>query len=103
MVESWPGGSDMLFFGNSGKLTSNRREEQELSITCLRILQSALVYVNTLMIQNVLADETWLDRMAEEDFRALTPLIHNHVNPYGSFKLDMAKRLPLDELAALVA
>ena len=35
-------------------------------------------------------------RMADEDFRAVTPLIHSHVNPYGSFELDMAKRLPLD-------
>ena len=40
-----------------------------------------------------------MSSMAQEDFRALTPLIHSHVNPYGSFELDMAKRLPLDELA----
>jgi hypothetical protein len=44
------------------------------------------------MIQNVLAKEEWMGRMAEEDFRALTPLIHSHVDPYGSFELDMAKR-----------
>ena len=55
------------------------------------------------MIQNVLADEAWMDRMAEEDCRALTPLIHAHVTPYGSFELDMEKRLPLDQPAALVA
>ena len=58
-------------------------------------------YVNTLMIQNVLADEAWMDRMAEEDRRALTPLIHGHVNPYGNFELDMKKRLLLDLPVAL--
>ena len=33
--------------------------------------------------------------MADGDFRALTPLIHSHVDPYGTFELDMKKRLPL--------
>jgi len=53
-------------------------------------------YDEMVMIQNVLAEEEWMARMAKEDFRALSPLIHNHVTPYGSFELDMAKRLPLD-------
>ena len=52
--------------------------------------------------QNVLAEQEWMGRMAEEDFRALSPLIHNHVNPYGTFELDMAKRLPLDAPVELV-
>ena len=67
----------------------------------LHLLQIALVYVNTLMIQCVLGDATWMGRMAPEDFRALTPLIHSHVNPYGSFELDMEKRLPLDQPVAV--
>ena len=37
-----------------------------------------------------------MKKMVEEDFRALTPLIHAHVNPYGTFELDMEKRLQLD-------
>ena len=44
-----------------------------------------------------------MGRMAKEDFRALTPRIHSHVNPYGSFELDMAKRLPFDEPVELAA
>ena len=39
--------------------------------------------------------------LSEEDFRALSPLIHNHVTPYGSFELDLEKRLPLDAPVAL--
>ena len=54
-----------------------------------------MVYVNTLMIQNVLG-EPWMAKMSAEDFRALTPLIHAHVNPFGSFELDMEKRLSVD-------
>ena len=44
-----------------------------------------------------------MGRMTEEDLRALTPLIHNHVTPYGTFELDIEKRLSLDEPADLAA
>jgi hypothetical protein len=50
----------------------------------------------TLMFQQVLEQPGWLERMLPEDLRALSPLIYHHVNPYGTFKLDMAKRLPID-------
>jgi hypothetical protein len=43
-------------------------------VLCLRILQAALVYVNTLMVQDVLADQMWADRLTAEDTRGLTPL-----------------------------
>ena len=62
----------------------------------LHLLQACLVYVNTLMIQNVLAEPQWLNLMMPDDFRGLTPLIYNHVTPYGLFELDMNKRLPLE-------
>ncbi len=63
-------------------------------------LQISLVYVNTLMIQQVLNEPSWRSRMKLEDFRALTLLIYAHVNPYGIFELDMNTRLPIDEVAA---
>ncbi len=62
----------------------------------LHLLQISLVYINTLMIQQVLADRVWLDRMALDDWRALTPLIYAHINPYGTFEVDMQKRLHLE-------
>jgi len=55
----------------------------------------SLVYVNTLMIQRVLAEPDWMARLTPEDLRALTPLVYLHVTPYGTFELDMALRLPL--------
>ena len=63
----------------------------------LHLLQSALVYVNTLMIQRVLGESAWENRLIAEDLRALTPLFYNHVNPYGTFHLDMNSRLDLDQ------
>ena len=42
----------------------------------LHLLQNALVYIHTLMIQQVLTDHTWCERMQPEDLRALTPLMY---------------------------
>lgn len=103
VVERWNGTNGFIFFGKGGEVATNRLEDQELSVLSLHLLQVALVYVNTLMLQDVLAEKEWLARMADEDFRALTPLIHSHVNPYGTFELDMDKRLPLDAPAVLAS
>jgi hypothetical protein len=48
-----------------------------------------------LLIQEVLAEPIWRDRMTIHDWRGLTPLIYHHVNPYGRIELDMERRLPL--------
>lgn len=47
----------------------------------LHLLQSALVHVNTLLIQQVLADPNWADTLTDADRRALSPLFWTHVNP----------------------
>jgi hypothetical protein len=66
-----------------------------MSVLCLRILQAAMVYVNTLMLQDVLADPEWEDVFTPEDRRGLTPLFWSHVLPYGEVKLNMNSRLTL--------
>jgi hypothetical protein len=62
--------------------------------------QISLVYINTLMIQRILGEPHWTQRMTTEDLRALTPLIYTHVTPYGMFRLDMSKRLDIDAVRA---
>lgn len=62
----------------------------------LHLLQLCLVYINTLMIQQVLAEPAWAGRLNAQDLRGITPLIYSHVNPYGSFLLDLHSRLPID-------
>ena len=54
-----------------------------------------MVYINTLMIQQVLKEPGWAERMTQRDLAALSPLITQHINPYGRFELDMESRLPL--------
>ena len=55
-----------------------------------------LVYVNTLTTQSVLGEPAWFERMTPEDLSALTPLLFAHVNPYGTFELDMDERIPIE-------
>lgn len=95
VVENWNSANHFIFYGERGEFTTNRVEDQELAVLSLHLLQACLVYVNTLFIQEVLAEPVWRGRMTAEDWRALTPLIYQHVNPYGRIELDMAKRLPL--------
>jgi TnpA family transposase len=95
VVETWNGMNLFIFFGKGGEFSSNRLATQELSMLSLHLLQASLVYINTLMIQQVLAEPTWFDRMTAPDWRALSPLLHNHINPYGIFRLDMDRRIPL--------
>lgn len=64
-------------------------------MAALHLLQSCLVYVNTLMLQRVLAEDSWRERMTAADARGLTPLIWAHVSPYGAFDLDMDRRLDI--------
>jgi hypothetical protein len=52
VVESWNRANTVIFYGKGSDLASNHRDEQEMSVLCLRILQAALVYVNTLMLQD---------------------------------------------------
>ena len=54
-----------------------------------------LSYINTLMLQQILEKPEWAHKLTPRDFAALTPLIWEHVNPYGRFELDMNTRLPL--------
>ena len=100
VVENWNSANSFVFFGKGGEIATNRLEDQEIAVLSLHLLQACLVYVNTLMIQHVLADPQWFSRMQPEDLRGLTPLIYAHFNPYGHFELDMATRLPIEERQA---
>jgi len=95
VVENWNSANSFIFYGKSGEVATNRLDEQEVSLLCLHLLQISLVYINTLMIQEVLGDPAWSHRLTAADLRALTPLIYLHVNPYGRFSLDLRERLPL--------
>ena len=88
-----------IFYGKLGEISTNKRDDQELAVVCLHLLQVCMVYINTLIIQEVLSDLKWKNKLTPEDMRALTPLIHAHINPYGLFPLDLAQRLTIERLS----
>src|ERR1700730_6541721 len=87
--------TDFVFFARRGEMASNRREDHEISMLALHLIQNCMVYINTLMIQKLLAQPHWQGKLTPRDYAALTPLIWEHVNPYGPFDLDMNTRLAL--------
>jgi hypothetical protein len=77
---------------------ARRRRRVPARMLALHLLQSALVHVNTLLMQIVLSEPGWAAMMTDEDRRALTPLFWTHINPYGKFDLDMSTRLDFGPL-----
>lgn len=94
VVENWNSANTEVFYGKDSELTGSDREHQEVSMLALHLLQSALVHVNTLLVQEVLADSKGAKRLTD-DRRALSPLFWAHINPYGTFDLDMNTHLDL--------
>lgn len=95
VIENWNSVNHFIFYGKTGEISTNRFEEQETAMLALHLLQSSLVFINTLMLQQLLTQPQWYARMTLEDWRGLTPLFFRHINPYGLFELDMAQRIPL--------
>lgn len=94
VVENWNSGNGVIFYGKDGDLTGPDREHAEVSMLALHLLQSALVHVNTLLLQNVLDSPGWNELLGPDERRALSPLFWSNINPYGRFRLDMTKRRP---------
>ena len=95
VVENWNSASTDLFYGKNGALTGADKENQEVSMLALHLLQAALVFVNTLLIQKVLAEPHWAKRLSDADRRALSPLFWSHANLYGTIDIDMDSHLDL--------
>lgn len=57
VVESWNRANAVIFYGRGGDLATNRRDEQEMSVLCLRILQAALVYVFFGLVGKILVEQ----------------------------------------------
>jgi TnpA family transposase len=103
VVENWNSANSFILYGQQGELSSNDVAAQEITMLSMHLLQASLVFVNTLMVQEVLTEPAWSQRMTEADWRGLTPLFYTHVNPYGTFELDMETRIPLVGSVATVS
>jgi TnpA family transposase len=92
---NWNSVNSFIHYGKGGEFTFNRLDDQEISMLSLHLLQISMVYINTLMVQDMLKDEVWLKRLIKENYRGLTPLFYGHVEPYGTFQLNMTRQLAL--------
>jgi Tn3 transposase DDE domain len=101
VVENWNSANTVLHYGRDGAPTGPDKEHAETSMLALHLLQSALVHVNTLLLQQVLAEPKWAKKLTPEDRCGLTALFWSNINPYGTFRLDMNKRLDLAPAAAV--
>ena len=95
VIENWNSANAFIYYGKGGEFASNRLDDQEISMLSLHLLQISMVYINTLMFQDVLKDDDWLKRLTTEDYRGMTPLFYGHVEPYGTLKVDMTQRLEI--------
>ncbi|MEV7583235.1 Tn3 family transposase [Streptomyces erythrochromogenes] len=95
VVENWNSANTVLHYGKDGALTCPDREHAETSMLALPLLQSSLVHINTLLLQQVLVEPAWAKKLTDEDRRGLTALFWSNINPYGTFRLDMNQRLDL--------
>ena len=50
VVENWNSANNFILYGKGGEFATNRREDQEITMLSLHLLQLCLVYINTLMI-----------------------------------------------------
>jgi TnpA family transposase len=96
VVEQWNSANGAIFYGKDAELTGADREHQEISMLALHLLQSALVLINTRLVDRVLDDPAWARRLTAADRRGLTPLFWSNVALHGRFELDMNTRLDYD-------
>lgn len=62
---------DFIFYGKGREFGTNKQVDMELGMLCLHLLQISIVYINTLLIQELLAEPEWANRLTPEDLRVV--------------------------------
>ena len=57
------------------------------------LLLAEIYYPTIYLVQKVLEENEWFNKLQQEDLRGLTPLFYGHVNPYGRLLLNMDERI----------
>ncbi len=96
VVETWNSANTVLSYGKSGELTGSDHESREVSTLALHLLQPAFVHVNTLLLQEILAEPGWSGRMTDEDRRALSSLLDEVDSTLASIEPGTFVRIPPD-------
>ncbi|WP_165975794.1 Tn3 family transposase [Actinomadura rubrisoli] len=95
VVENWNSANTDLFYGSAGAIGGSDNEHQEASMLSLHLLQSALVFINTLLVRSVLKEPAWQQHLTDVDKRGLSPLFWSNANLYGTIDIDLDRRLDL--------
>ena len=80
VIETWNSANDFTLYGKSGEFASNKTEDHEILMLSLHLLQVSLVYVNTLMIQQVLAQPAWQGRLTPRELELLRYLAEGYTS-----------------------
>jgi TnpA family transposase len=79
--------SRCLFFGNRGEFRSGDAEEIMNKASCLSLLSNAVLVWNTLRIAEIVDQLRAVGHaIAEQDLARVSPLMHGHVIPNGSYR-----------------
>ncbi|MER8089075.1 Tn3 family transposase [Streptomyces sp. NPDC094048] len=81
--------------GKGGALTGPDKKHAETSMLALHLLQSSLAHISTLLLQQALAEPAWAKKPSNENRHGLTAPFWSNINPYGTLRLGMDKRLDL--------
>lgn len=65
-------------YGKMERLTGDRN-----------VVAAAAAELSDALVERTIEQEGLWERFSAEDLRALTPLFHGHINPYGQFALDL--------------
>jgi hypothetical protein len=101
VVDNWNSANTVLHYRKDGALAGPDKVHAETSMLALHLFQPSLVHIKTLLLQRVLAEPAWAKKLSDEDRRGLTALFWSNNNPYGTFRLEMDKRLDLALAAAV--
>jgi TnpA family transposase len=91
VVERWNEANDFIRYGRQGIFTTNSREQQEIAALCLQLVQNCLMLINSILVEQTVAQHQLLEQLSSDDRRGLTALFYEHVNPYGLFELDVTR------------
>jgi hypothetical protein len=83
-----------LFFADDGKVRRRHPEEQVDQASCLTLVTNAVVTWNTVYMTAALERLQQEGHEFDPDARGhLSPALHDHINPYGTYRFDLNQGL----------
>jgi hypothetical protein len=81
----------VLFFGNQGEFRTGDYEEIMNKASCPSLLSNAVLVWNTVQIARIVESlRAQGHAVCDEDVARISPLMHGHVIPNGTYRFDLA-------------